>query len=508
MSAEVAAIRIKQWLDEWEGYEFDETQHRRKPEQHAYLFALSAIQLRALSGVYRRKRDGEAADGVQRHHDQKRSGVIRDFVRYGYPYSSLPKPLRNDQNAPLKKPGWLPTAIVVNILRPEDERRGKQVRSQDLVTVEPRDGNLCRLRLPYADQTQRWVPEGLEPLEVIDGQHRLWAFDEAIAEGTLPPDFELPVVAFRGLDIGWQAYLFWSINVSPKRINPSHAFDLFPLLRSEGWLDTFSELRIYREARAQELVELLFVHPQSAWYNRINMLGDTASNAPKRAGVTQAGWVRALLATFLASGTGGRATKGLFGSPLSAAEGPLDWPRAQQAALLVYLWTALERAVTAGHRDWSDPLKEQAGEILEEGSLPAFNGPSTMLNQEQGVRGVLSVANDILFNLGRLDRSTFELPTNADVSAATTVEDVDVALDELKRSAVAAVLDSLAEGLATFDWRSVDAPGLSDQDRLIRRGFRGSGGYVALREQLAAHLAKGGNAMIAKAASALTERGD
>jgi len=50
---------------------------------------------------------------------------------------------------------------------------------------------------------------------VIDGQHRLCAFEEE-----LNGEFEVPVVALQGLDIGWQAYLFSSINISPKRINP------------------------------------------------------------------------------------------------------------------------------------------------------------------------------------------------------------------------------------------------------------------------------------------------
>src|SRR5439155_23557944 len=132
------------------------------------------------------------------------------------------------------------------------------------------------IKLPYSDKTARWIPKSLEPFEIIDGQHRLWAFDEAIGEGELPGDFELPVVAFHGLDIGWQSYLFWSINVSPKRINPSHAFDLYPLLRAQDWLETFSELKIYREARAQEITELLFIHPRSVWHQRINMLGESA----------------------------------------------------------------------------------------------------------------------------------------------------------------------------------------------------------------------------------------
>lgn len=502
MTSEVTAIQFKQWLDEWDAYEFDVGHQRRKPEQFAYLFALSAVQLRALSGVYRRKRDDVDAEGVQRRHDEKRSGVIKDFVRYGYPYSSLPKPLRTVDREDLRKPGWLPTAIVVNILRPDDTRRGKEVHKDDLITITPTADRTCKLKLPYSDPKARWQPTDLEPLEVIDGQHRLWAFDEAIRDGTLPDDFELPVVAFCGLDIGWQAYLFWSINVSPKRINPSHAFDLFPLLRSAGWLDTFSELKIYREARAQELVELLYAHPESPWEGRINMLGDNAKHAPARAGVTQAGWVRALTASFLSPG-GGRATVGLFGASITKIDGPLDWPRALQAALLVELWSIIEKAVVAGP-PWSKALLENIDQDLLDGGLkPAFNGQRTILNQEQGVRGVLSVANDFLVYLAREDRAAFDRISEIEAQSQSTVEDVSDALVELRRMKIARLLNLLAQEMATFDWRSADAPGLSDDERFSRRAYRGSSGYVALRQKLTAHLAESGDQEISKVAVAL-----
>lgn len=94
--------------------------------------------------------------------------------------------------------------------------------------------------LPVGSDDANWEPQGLPPIEVIDGQHRLFAFGET---SDLPDDFELPVVAYYGLDVGWQAYLFWSINVSPKKINPSHAYDLFPLLRTQDWLESVSAVR-------------------------------------------------------------------------------------------------------------------------------------------------------------------------------------------------------------------------------------------------------------------------
>ena len=493
MSNEVQAIRFKQWLPEWDNFVFDQAQHRRKPDEYVLLFSMPAVQLRALSGVYRRQRDQTGGVGLQRLHDPKRSATIRDFVRFGHPYSSLQASTRSPDTEHLKKPGWLPTAIVVNVLTASDKRRGRRVAPNDLVKVATPTEATATLTLPYADRLDRWVPQDLEPFEVIDGQHRLWAFEEALADGTLPGDFELPVVAFSGLDIGWQAYLFWSINVSPKRINPSHAFDLFPLLRSEKWLETFSELRIYREARAQELTELLFTHAESPWRQRINMLGESVKTAPSGAGVTQAGWVRAVLSSFLAPGGKGRSARGLFCADITPTTGPLSWARPQQAAFLILLWRKIHEAVRSRKHQWVEQLLRPEGqEALVDDAEPAFSGTRTMLNQEQGVRGVLAIGNDLFFELAHREPGLFEWPTSVAAGGVTLTEDVTVALRELEQMPLAAWIIEIAQEMSSFDWRSADAPNLDEQTRLIKRAFRGSGGYVALREQLLSHIARSG----------------
>lgn len=490
MSNRIQAIRFKQWLPEWDAFDYDEAQHRRKPDDHILLFSMSAVQLRALSGVYRRARGAEGGgEGLQRLHDPKRSAAIKDFVRFGHPYSSLPAAARNEHSAAMRKPGWLPTAIVVNILTPNDERRGRKVAASDLIRVDVEDHNRAELVLPYQDRLEKWAPTDLEPFEVIDGQHRLWAFEEALADGILPGDFELPVVAFTGLDVGWQAYLFWSINVSPKRINPSHAFDLFPLLRSAEWLETLSDLRIYRQARAQELTEILFAQPESPFHNRINMLGEAAKTAPTGAGVTQAGWVQAITTSLLSTGSG-RSADGLFAANISASAGPLSWSRPQQAAFLITLWNSIRSQIHLGHHDWANQLAQP--QLLSDGLDAAFTGKSTMLNQEQGVRGVVAVANEIFFSLAKLDPDIFALESSVVAGVATTQEDVSQAIHEFSQSSLKSTIDDVAARLASFDWRSADAPGLDENTRLIKRAFRGSSGYVALRQQLFAHLATAG----------------
>ena len=207
---EIPTLKVHQWLDDWDAVEFSRKAHRRKPPEAFYLFSLSARRLKALTGIQRRTTAGgrlRSKDlGIQRRHDPARSEEIGKYVRFGFPWSELSQAKRDSGDFDdLRKPGWLPTAIVVNILTPQDKRNGRGVASSDLVRIAER-GDKATLQIPSEVGKSSWNPSELHPLEVIDGQHRLWAFEE----GPLDTDFELPVVAFHGLDISWQAYLFYT----------------------------------------------------------------------------------------------------------------------------------------------------------------------------------------------------------------------------------------------------------------------------------------------------------
>lgn len=235
MMKSIVGIKVNQWREDWNEVEWDSAQKRAEPMHWFYQFSMSASLLRAWSGVNARattRKRGEDDLGIQRRHEPARSKEIRQYVQYGYPWSELSEKKRQDPNLQdLRKPGWLPTAIVVNVLGAKDVRHGKQVHNNDRISIVDRADGLAELVPPPSFNGGAWEYSGLPPIEVIDGQHRLWAFDANSAN-----DFELPVVVFMGLDLSWQAYLFYTINIKPKKINPSLAFDLYPLLRTEDWL--------------------------------------------------------------------------------------------------------------------------------------------------------------------------------------------------------------------------------------------------------------------------------
>lgn len=483
----VPAIKFTQWLTHWDNFKYSDKRPNRKPKPDIYMFTMNAAKLRGYSDVYKRERSLDDAEGIQRIRDEKRTDRIQRFVQHGYPYGDLKDNQRTDEKEDMKKPGWLPTAIVINILETGDSRKGKSLLKKNTVEIESLD-SVHHLHLP---DISNFGEESVRPFEVIDGQHRLWAFDEE-----LDGEYDLPVVAFHGLDIAWQAYLFWSINVSPKRINPSHAFDLYPLLRNQVWLEQTGDLTVYREARAQEITEWLYKHPDSPWLNRINMLGESGAGR-----VSQAAFVRSLTAAFFGTGRGKTGRYGLFQAAVRDDGEPLSWTRAQQVALLLEIWTLIATQIDQRNEDWITAFRNADRDPLDD--------KSSLLNQDMGVRAAHAVANDVLFKGSvswGLDGWTVEVFDETH----TNQEDIDAAWRSLKRQGFYRQLKALATSLVGFDWRSLDGPGIRDDRELMlaRRAYRGSGGYTLLTGDISKVIAEADDADISPVALSILENSE
>ena len=490
----VDAIKIKQWLPAWDGIEWDPSEHRSKPPEWFYVFSLQAHDLRRLSGVYQRttKRKKGAEDlGIQRELNEERADEISRFVEFGYPWSDLSAANRRSAGyRDLRQPGWLPTAVIVNILTASDSRRGRSVADRDLIEVEDAGNGSTTLRLPSRLSRQAWSPAGIPPIEVIDGQHRLAAFEGVKAGGS----FELPVVAFVGLDLSWQAYLFYTVNIKPKKINQSLAFDLYPLLRTERWLEKFEGHSIYRETRAQELVDRLWSSEASPWHQRINMLGSRGS---KGLMATQSAWVRSIMASFVKSWEGrGVRVGGLFGSKVGVHETVLAWNLDEQGAFLIFVGRTLRNAIEQTVEEWAVELRERVG---SERGDPAFYGQHNLLNQDQGIRTLLQVTNDLCF----LEADELKLVDVIPLEGLerTSHRTMGEAIEEFAGDErLGRFVGDLAEDLASYDWRASGCPGLTEAERTLKASFRGSGGYAQLRRSVLGHLMQSESARIAERA--------
>lgn len=471
------------------------TEHRSRPPEWFYVFSLSAHDLRRLSGVYARtvKRKKGAEDlGIQRELNEERAEEIGRFVEFGYPWSDLSAAKRRSaEYRDLRQPGWLPTAVIVNILTKSDNRRGRSVDGAELVEVEDDGNGSAVLSLPFGLSGKEWSPRGIPPIEVIDGQHRLAAFQGVKEVGS----FELPVVAFVGLDLSWQAYLFYTVNIKPKKINASLAFDLYPLLRTEKWLEKFEGHSIYRETRAQELVDRLWSAEESPWHRRINMLG---SRGTKGLMATQSAWVRSIMASFVKSWEGrGVRVGGLFGSKVGVHETVLPWNLDEQGAFLIYVGNTLRKAIERTEEEWAVKLRDR---VTSKVGDAAFFGHHNLLNQDQGIRTLLQITNDLCYmeadELELLD--VIPLEGFERTSHRTMGEAIEVfAADEQ----LAGFIDELSEDLATYDWRASGCPGLTEEERTLKASFRGSGGYSQLRRDVLAHLMQSESTSVADGAA-------
>ena len=285
----------------------------------------------------------------------------------------------------------------------------------------------------------------------------------------------------------------------PKKINISLAYDLYPLLRIQDWLEKSpSGPLVYRETRAQELTEVLWSHPQSPWKDRINMLGDK-----KGGDVTQASFIRSLLASYVKRGT---PIGGLFGDELTKKMGDiLQWSRVKQSAFLLVVWRRMEDAIRECNEPWTQslrgqivqerlPLEDQGDHKLD----PAFAGGYSLLATDQGVRGVMQVTNDMCFlGAGQLGLSKWMLLE--DISEdALDIDSVSSAVDSLEQHQINMFLMAICRQLAKFDWRTSSAPGVFDNEPLRRAQmvYKGSSGYKELRQQLINLLCKSEDKLI------------
>lgn len=524
---EIKALKVKQWIDgEWDQVLMEESMRRRPPPHHFYIFSISAYDLKKLSGIYRRGNSERPAEdiGIQRQHIKERSREILRYVRDGFPLSRIKREKLLDPNeAPsLKMPGWIPTSIVANILIDRDTRgpNMRHVDSQDLLQVDDISSDMARIVLPQHMHEAGWKPV-IHPIEIIDGQHRLWAFEDE-NRGIFNEEFmnklksiEIPVVAFVGLDISWQAYLFYTINQLPKKIDKSMVFDLYPLLRTEDWLLRFEGAGVYREARAQDLTTIMWMNEESPWHDRILRFGRERGPNDGIGRVTQASFIRNLLSTFIRPWIYKEYKRigGLFGAPLGRHNLNLSWSREQQGAFLITIWKILRDEVIVSESVWANHILElerqriensdQAGSLFDDFDEDEtnevdrnviFSGKYTILATDQGVRGYMSVINDILFiaeesGITNLSSWIWDKYTDIESNDNKLINEALAEIEEMIPGEIS-IVRAIANCLASFDWRLSSALNREEDVNKYNQQsvYRGGVGYGQIRINLLEHL--------------------
>src|ERR1019366_1838259 len=111
-------------------------------------------------------------------------------------------------------------------------------------------------------------------------------------------------------------------------------------------------------------------------------------------------------------------------------------------------------------------------------------GPHTLLNQDQGVRALMQITNDLAFMRHeelKLSGWSVETEEQDEQVVSKALEGLPKAVDDF--------LTEIADSLSQFDWRASTAEGLTDNEKIRKLVFRGSGGYSEFRRQLIRHVA-------------------
>lgn len=484
----IKALKVHQWLNNWDQVSRYGEKNRLKPEAFFYQFNIPALLLKRIYDIHARRafvgRNEEQYS--QRKHNKDRSNEIREFVNGGFPWSTIKEQQRNSEGYKnLQMPGWLPTSIIANILTESSKRKEREIENDAVITINNIDDNFAEIILPKKIWSDTWAPL-VSPVEIIDGQHRIRAFD-GISQ--LEGRYEFPVIAFHNLDFTWQAYLFYTINIKPKRINTSLAYDLMPLLRIQDWLEQdLSGPDIYKKVRAQELTELLYSAPISPWYDRINMLGD--SGEAKGGPVSQNAFINSLTTSFVKKWDG--KIGGLFGGELHEGEQDvIQWDKETQAAFLVMIWRSINSAIGKSKVEWVVDLKNrplQDGFKNRDLQIP-FVHPMSFFTTDQGIRPILFIFNDMFFEAND-QLKLHKFFTEVDYEKYTTDEIIELIFLEFRsQRVIAEFASSMANEIVNnFDWRTPSAfnpdDNIQDQKRQNQNQFRGSGGYREMRMQL------------------------
>jgi len=85
-------------------------------------------------------------------------------------------------------------------------------------------------------------------------------------------------------------------------------------------------------------------------------------------------------------------------------------------------------------------------------------------------------------------RESFSAELRDKGAAATDEAAVTAALKSFGKTDGARFIKGIADGLASYDWRTSSTPGLDNDERMRQAIFRGSSGYKEIRAQLLKHL--------------------
>jgi hypothetical protein len=225
--------------------------------------------------------------------------------------------------------------------------------------------------------------------------------------------------------------------------------------------------------------------------------------------ISQSAFIRSLIATFIKT-TNTKSLGGLFGAKLNDGN-LLLWNRTQQAAFLILAWRKITNAIENCNEEWAISLRsvyqDSQNSALKDEILnldAAYASKLSLISTDQGVRGFLSIINDMLFiQNSNLNLNSIQSP---DEIKEDGIDDNDIKRCLVffeKNDLLINYLSDISDELVRFDWRTASTPGLSNEKRQKQMVFKGSSGYKEIRAELLKQLKKSNNKVVSGAANVI-----
>ncbi|MEQ8220315.1 MAG: DGQHR domain-containing protein [Arenibacter sp.] len=157
-----------------------------------------------------------------------------------------------------------PTSIILHIRSQSLYFDGKLIEEYDDEFIEQNSDKIVTYDNVIVDNTKRkiHIRRDNKIAKILDGQHRIEGFRQAIDEGREIEEFDFNVTIFVDLDLDDQAQIFSVINKAQTKVNKSLVYDLYEYAKTPSPQKT-----------AHDIIRLLNKKGESPFYKKVKILG-------------------------------------------------------------------------------------------------------------------------------------------------------------------------------------------------------------------------------------------
>lgn len=156
-----------------------------------------------------------------------------------------------------------PTSIILHIKSKSLFFNGELIEIYDDQFIEDNSENIKEIKNIFTSEYGKIkIRKDDRIAKILDGQHRIEGFREAINKGEIITKFDFNVTIFVDLDLDDQAQIFSVINKAQTKVNKSLVYDLYEYAKNRSPQKT-----------AHDIVRVLNKSKQSAFYRKIKILG-------------------------------------------------------------------------------------------------------------------------------------------------------------------------------------------------------------------------------------------